>query len=218
MVDDDALHMSSADQAAIDKLGAAWTAAHNAGNTAGMQAAHDAATVIRMKYASNQTVVHIDYATGSKQTLSNEATYVDRSAIAPNNVIATVATMGGGILANTVKTALTKTAGKELGNLTTQLYRAMSEEEYSSLMKAGKFEPFEKAMEGKWFATTAEDAAQWGKTFYPKGNYKVVKVTVPKNALDGMYFGGKNLDGIGPAYYAERDFINQMMLSLKEVF
>jgi hypothetical protein len=114
--------MPKSEQAIIDQLGQAWWTAKNANNVSGMQAAHDAATAIRMKYLSgNQTIIHIDYATGSKQTLSSEATYTDRSLIAPDNVIATLATLGSNLLANAAKNALTRTAGRvverEVANL-----------------------------------------------------------------------------------------------------
>ena len=93
----------------------------------------------------------------------------------------------------------------------------MSGGEYNSLMKNGNFQPYDKAMEGKWFATNPENAAKWGETFYPNGDFKMVEVTVPKSSLEGMYYGGNKLDGIGSVYYAERDYINQVLMSIRGI-
>ncbi len=98
---------------------------------------------------------------------------------------------------------------------TTKLYRVMSLDEFNSLMKNGKFILYDRAMDTKWFATNAEDAAKWAKSFYKDGNYKMVEVTVPTSSLDDMYFAEK-LDNIGPAYNAERDLINRVMIGIKE--
>lgn len=99
---------------------------------------------------------------------------------------------------------------------TTNLYRVMSDKEYNSLMKNGKFTQYDNAMETKWFATNTEDANAWGKLFYPDSNYKMVEVTVPTRSLEDMYFVNK-LDNIGPAFNAEREFINSVMEAFKEV-
>jgi hypothetical protein len=42
------------------------------------------------------------------------------------------------------------------------LYRAVSEGEFQQLMRTGKFEAVPSSPEGKFFAESAEDAAQWG--------------------------------------------------------
>jgi hypothetical protein len=42
------------------------------------------------------------------------------------------------------------------------LYRAVSEGEFHQLMRTGKFEAVPSSLEGKFFAESAEDAAQWG--------------------------------------------------------
>lgn len=111
---------------------------------------------------------------------------------------------------------LTRTINKGAASQTTKLYRVMSEGEYNSLVKSGQFTQYDKAMESKWFATNAKDAAEWGKKFYPNGNYKMVEIEVPKDSLSQMYNVNK-LDNIGPAYNAERDFINSVIKSIKEV-
>lgn len=44
----------------------------------------------------------------------------------------------------------------------------------------------------------------------------MVEIEVPKNSLSQMYHVDK-LDGIGSAYNAERDVINSIIKSIKEV-
>lgn len=108
-------------------------------------------------------------------------------------------------------------AGQSVANTNaTKLYRVMSEGEYNSLVKNGQFTQYDKAMESKWFATNTKDAAEWGKKFYPNGNYKMVEIEVPKDSLSQMYHVDK-LDSIGSAYNAERDFINSVIKSIREV-
>ena len=99
---------------------------------------------------------------------------------------------------------------------TTKLYRVMSEGEYESLMSNRQFTEYDRAMDSKWFATNTKDAVEWGKAFYPDGNYKIVEIEVPTDSLRQMYFVEK-LDNIGPAYCAERDLINSIIQSIKEV-
>jgi len=99
---------------------------------------------------------------------------------------------------------------------TTKLYRVMSEGEYESLMSNRQFTEYDRAMDSKWFATNTKDAVEWGKAFYPDGNYKIVEIEVPTDSLRQMYFVEK-LDNIGPAYCAERDLINSIIQFIKEV-
>jgi len=98
------------------------------------------------------------------------------------------------------------------GTGNTKLYRAMSEAEYNSMMSnGGKFtQPPGGAMEAKWFATTSQDAAQWGSKFYPNGNYKIIEIELPSNALSKMYYN-PYLDGVGPAYSGDFNLMNTLM-------
>ncbi len=99
---------------------------------------------------------------------------------------------------------------------TTDLYRAMSIDEFDDVMQNTSFSPYEKAMETKWFTTNADDAAQWGNSFYPEGNFKIAEVTVSTESLNSMYYVEK-LDNIGPAYNAERELVNKAIQKVSEV-
>jgi hypothetical protein len=57
-------------------------------------------------------------------------------------------------------------------------------------------------MEGKWFAENGSDARQWGQKFYGGGPFRVLETSVPRSYADSM-FSNPNLDGIGPARYAD---------------
>ncbi len=69
-------------------------------------------------------------------------------------------------------------------------------------------------MAEKWFATSPEGAAKWGKAFYPDGNYRMIEIEVPTDVLKKMYYV-ENLDGYGPAYSGGIDFLNLIMKGLK---
>lgn len=58
-------------------------------------------------------------------------------------------------------------------------------------------------MEGKWFAETASNAAEWGKRFYQWSQvpFYIVEVDIPEFVADQM-FRSPNLDSIGPARWA----------------
>lgn len=58
-------------------------------------------------------------------------------------------------------------------------------------------------MAGKWFAETADDAAQWGRRFYQWSGtpFYVIEVDIPDNVAAQM-FRVANLDNIGSARWA----------------
>lgn len=85
---------------------------------------------------------------------------------------------------------------------TVTLYRAVSAGEYQQLMQTGKFAAVPSALEGKFFAESAEDATQWGKILEGEGHYRIVEVTLPTNVAQSLLRWEK-LDGIGPARYGE---------------
>jgi len=94
------------------------------------------------------------------------------------------------------------------GKGSTTLYRAVSPEEYSQLMKSGQFSVGPNSMEGKFFAETAADAAKWGNAFTSgQGGYRIISATVPESAAS-QFMRWESLDAIGPARYAELGQIN----------
>ena len=98
-----------------------------------------------------------------------------------------------------------------------KLYRTVSEIEYKSLMSGEKFALAPNSLESKWLSTNVADANAWGKKMDFGGNYKIVEITVPRSALDSMYYGGPKLDGIGPAYNATNSILNQYANTIKSV-
>jgi hypothetical protein len=83
-----------------------------------------------------------------------------------------------------------------------KLYRAVSEAEFQDLNLTGKFREVSSSLEGKWFAETAEDAAQWGNALEGRGNYRIIEVNIPTQIAEKL-FRIDWLDNIGPALYAE---------------
>ena len=83
---------------------------------------------------------------------------------------------------------------------TVTLYRAVSEGELQQLMRTGKFEAVPSSLEGKFFAESAEDAAQWGEVLDGSGHYRIVEVDFPISVANSLLRWEK-LDGIGPARY-----------------
>jgi hypothetical protein len=82
------------------------------------------------------------------------------------------------------------------------LYRAVSEGEFQQLMRIGKFEAIPSSLEGKFFAESAEDAAQWGEMLEGASHYRIVEVALPASVAKSLWRWEK-LDGIGPARYGE---------------
>jgi hypothetical protein len=82
------------------------------------------------------------------------------------------------------------------------LYRAVSEGACQQLMRTGKFEAVPSSLEGKFFAESAEDAAQWGEMLEGASHYRIVEIALPASVANSL-FRWENLDGIGPARYGE---------------
>jgi len=83
----------------------------------------------------------------------------------------------------------------------------MSEAEYASLMSSGQWTSAG-TMEGKWFATTYDDAVRWANEMSHGGDtYRIVQVTVPDSIANAAHLDPR-LDGIGPAAYFENDVLN----------
>jgi hypothetical protein len=97
---------------------------------------------------------------------------------------------------------LTLAANHGVSMETVTLYRAISEVEWQQLMHTGKFEAVLSSLEGKFFAESAEDAAQWGEMLEGAGRYRIVEVDLPACMANSLLRWDK-LDGIGPARYGE---------------
>jgi hypothetical protein len=82
------------------------------------------------------------------------------------------------------------------------LYRAVSEGEFHQLMRTGKFEAVPSSLEGKFFAESAEDAAQWGERLKGASHDRIVQVALPARVAKSL-LRWENLTGIGPARSGE---------------
>ena len=83
------------------------------------------------------------------------------------------------------------------------VFRAMSPDEYSNTISSQEFSPGPNSYEsGKYFATTYDDAVEWGSKMYADGKYEVLQASFDSHILsakDTYYFN--SLDGIGPAFF-----------------
>jgi hypothetical protein len=70
------------------------------------------------------------------------------------------------------------------GGGTTRLYRAVSHGEFDQLMKTGKFAAGPNSLGGKFFAESAEHAAQWGERLQGTGNHRIITADVPTSVAD----------------------------------
>lgn len=82
------------------------------------------------------------------------------------------------------------------------MFRAVSQAEARQIARTGTFEAGANSLGGKWFATTADDAAAWGAKFYKNETFHIVQARVSQEAASAMMHV-KKLDNIGPAVYAE---------------
>ena len=97
---------------------------------------------------------------------------------------------------------------------TIKLYRVTSHAEYQSIKSSGKFSSPIGTMEEKWFLTTKQNSLKWAKLFYQNGDFKIVKIRVPKSSLDKFYYNA-NIDGIGPGYSINVNILNQIVKSIR---
>jgi len=89
-----------------------------------------------------------------------------------------------------------------------RLYRAVSPEEVDDIVKSGMFRPTVGSLEGKWFTTTPELAARWGKRLWEMsqslGNrpkpFTIIEAAIPKWL---RRIERPRHDGIGPAIYID---------------
>jgi hypothetical protein len=82
-----------------------------------------------------------------------------------------------------------------------KLYRAVSPQELADIMALSEFRPAPPSNRGKWFAESANDAAEWGRQLYGSTPFHLVAVVLPLDIADG-FFRLRRLDGIGPARFA----------------
>ena len=85
---------------------------------------------------------------------------------------------------------------------TITLYRAVSEGALQQLMRTDTFEVVPSSLEGKFFAESAADAAQWGMMLEGISHYRIVEIELPTSVAQSLLRWEK-LDGIGPARYGE---------------
>jgi hypothetical protein len=90
-----------------------------------------------------------------------------------------------------------------------RLYRAVCWAEFEDIQLRRVFRPVASSMEGKWFAEKLEDAREWGQRFYQPNElpFSIVYVDIPDQLAEQM-FRTANLDGIGPARWADLDLLN----------
>ena len=90
-------------------------------------------------------------------------------------------------------------------NCYTTLYRAVARAEAEELALTGTFRGGGLAqMTGKFFAESAEHAAEWGRRFYKDDKFYIVAIRLRTSAA-GKFMRWDRLDGIGPARYADVD-------------
>jgi hypothetical protein len=95
--------------------------------------------------------------------------------------------------------ALAKIGFGSTARETTYLYRAVSEAERADLMATKIFRPGQNSyVTGKFFAETAEHAAQWGNAFYGRGNFTIIEAQFSRSVAD-QFMRWSRLDAIGPA-------------------
>ena len=90
------------------------------------------------------------------------------------------------------------------------LYRNVDGREFDAIAETGRFESGGGSSEGKWFALHGEHADRWGEVLN-QGDGVTMETNVPSSVVDGLHrHPGDNLDGIGPAVYADADQLEQI--------
>jgi RHS repeat-associated protein len=117
---------------------------------------------------------------------------------------------GSGLLGFGLGKALGWAAGRLAGEIaeTTSLYRAVSHAEAAQLAQTGKFAAGAGQYEtGKFFAESAEHAAEWGTKWQGPGNFRVIEARLPTSTADS-FMRWERLDTIGPARFGELGPLN----------
>lgn len=108
-----------------------------------------------------------------------------------------------GVIGIAGKLSKTTTATEEA----VSLFRTMSKTEADQLKATGKFQAGVNSLEGKWFATTVDDAKTWDKLMNSNIKSEISKVNVPTDIAKTLQVN-PSLDGVGPGVYALPDQIN----------
>jgi hypothetical protein len=77
----------------------------------------------------------------------------------------------------------------------------------------GKFAEGPNSLGGKFFAETAEHAAQWGERLQGAGNYRIITADVPTSVAD-QFMRWVKLDAIGPARYVELEQLGNAVVGV----
>ncbi len=83
-----------------------------------------------------------------------------------------------------------------------RMFRAISYAELQDILTSGILRSGPPSFQGKWFAETIDDAAEWGHALYSGSQFHLIEVELD-DAIVTTLFGLPNLDGIGPARFAD---------------
>ena len=97
-----------------------------------------------------------------------------------------------------------------------QIFRNVDASEFNSIATSGEFGVGEGTMEGKWFATSGEHADQWG-AWLNGGEGTTVETQIPRSVANQLHCHKGNLDGIGPAWYANESDLNAINESMNGI-
>ncbi len=123
--------------------------------------------------------------------------------------ILTLFPVGGAGAIGVVGTRTVKT-GDEL--LT--FYRAVGAREFSQLAGTGTFQAGAGSLGGKWMATSAAHAEQWGNAMFRGEPFRIVSARFPARDLRNMIRKTGRYDGIGPAIYAELSQLSRAIVDV----
>ena len=92
-----------------------------------------------------------------------------------------------------------------------RLFRAVAPAELEDVARFGGFRPGPPSFQGKWFAERLDDAEAWGKSLQRLfgERHQIIQVDVLDSVAAEMYRLA-NLDGIGPARFADEELLAQI--------
>ncbi len=97
-------------------------------------------------------------------------------------------------------------------------FRVVGLDEYDDIMRTGKFAS-KRSADGKYFWTTKSSSKIFASKMYPSGNYKIIGTRVSRFGLNkATKIGGASrwthLDGIGNAFYIEKEVIESLVFRI----